>query len=706
MNPDLTTWTAFVTRLGIETILITAAAGLADRLMRRASARVWIWQSALAAIALLWCAELLDLRPFRSSPLEPTPATSAAPAARHLVAQAREEQRPEVAADPSPSVSANLPATVAGPNTPPASPVRWPGLLWLAGTVFLLSRLLARRLWLIRWVGAAQDQQHPDAETTAAFRRLTSRLGLSTVRLIVSPTLRGPVAFGLWSPTVAIPHDFSSRFAPAQREAMLIHELAHLAGRDPGWNLFAEWVGALAWWHPAVAWARVRLRAATESAADEAASLVPGGRVALAEALVVLARDLVSSPPLRGLGIVGDGVRSPLARRVTALLRSGATGLPAEPRSPAMRWPIRGLALGAVGVALAAPWPGPVTLGLREALQFSDRPAASTTLVSAAPVSGYSPATVSSLLQDPQYRQVAAALAQANSGTAAPTPPSTAPASASAVPSGSPATPPTITLEVKFAEIEERSSDDLGLDWLFGQSPTNNPAPRSGGATDLPPQEEPLQGRGLRVDLLRTEGQATTMGAAQFAALLQRLEGRGGLELLAAPRLTMLSGREARIQVSEARTIVTGVETEAGETNRVNYLTEKLQVGQSVEVVPVLEDDTVRLKITASMTEFLGYDDPRSAGTASASSARGTPVQYQEPLPRVRVRQTVADRTTGARAGETVLLRGPLVTETRRTVDKVVGLGDLPLLGRLFRNESSSTVRKRLYVFVTPGVKH
>jgi type II secretory pathway component GspD/PulD (secretin) len=55
-----------------------------------------------------------------------------------------------------------------------------------------------------------------------------------------------------------------------------------------------------------------------------------------------------------------------------------------------------------------------------------------------------------------------------------------------------------------------------------------------------------------------------------------------------------------------------------------------------------------------------------------------------------------------ARNGDTVALRGPLVDETFRFKDKVVVLGDVPLLGRLFRKEGKTTLRKRLYIFVTP----
>ena len=96
----------------------------------------------------------------------------------------------------------------------------------------------------------------------------------------------------------------------------------------------------------------------------------------------------------------------------------------------------------------------------------------------------------------------------------------------------------------------------------------------------------------------------------------------------------------------------------------------------------------------------MGYDQPQAGSEVTVPVPGGKPVKGVVPLPRLRVRSTHADRV--AKPGETVVLRGPLVSDTVRAVDKVVGLGDVPLLGRLFRSESKSTVRKRLYVFVTP----
>jgi general secretion pathway protein D len=54
--------------------------------------------------------------------------------------------------------------------------------------------------------------------------------------------------------------------------------------------------------------------------------------------------------------------------------------------------------------------------------------------------------------------------------------------------------------------------------------------------------------------------------------------------------------------------------------------------------------------------------------------------------------------------GQTVVLGGLISDNVNRTRDKVPILGDIPLLGRLFRSESSSTSKKNLVVFVTAKI--
>jgi len=68
------------------------------------------------------------------------------------------------------------------------------------------------------------------------------------------------------------------------------------------------------------------------------------------------------------------------------------------------------------------------------------------------------------------------------------------------------------------------------------------------------------------------------------------------------------------------------------------------------------------------------------------------------------INSRVLDSTVRLKDGETIILGG-LIQETEiDNVNKVPILGNIPLLGRLFRNKRTSTVKSELVVFVTPYV--
>jgi type II secretory pathway component GspD/PulD (secretin) len=259
-----------------------------------------------------------------------------------------------------------------------------------------------------------------------------------------------------------------------------------------------------------------------------------------------------------------------------------------------------------------------------------------------------------------------------------------------------------VELSVQFVEITEGGGDDVGLDWLFGQSPTNNPVVQSGPATNLLSGAGAPHGQNLRVDLLRTEGQSATLTPMQLEALQSRLKLQHRVELLAAPKLLTLAGQQAHVEVSEPRNVVVAAKGIPGtSTNKasVQYETETIATGPTVNLLADEQDGGWKLTVLAKSTDFLGYDDPKSA-VVTAEQPGQKPVTGQVPLPRLRVREVQA--VVPVKNGETVALRGPLVEEVFRFKDKVVVLGDVPLLGRLFRTEGKTTLHKRLYIFVTP----
>ncbi len=194
------------------------------------------------------------------------------------------------------------------------------GLIWFIGSaIFIIRVVLARILLeLFRW----RRQPVQDATVLHSAHQLARRMGISRrVRLVESPQLYGPITFGIFRPTVALPADFTQRFPAEEREAILAHELAHLGAHDPAWHLLADLVSAVIFWHPLAWWSRHQLKQASEAVADEASLLVHNGPATLAECLVALSVRRNQSQSLAWMGVAGNGFRSSLGRRVDRLLQ-------------------------------------------------------------------------------------------------------------------------------------------------------------------------------------------------------------------------------------------------------------------------------------------------------------------------------------------------------------------------------------------------
>jgi type II secretory pathway component GspD/PulD (secretin) len=153
--------------------------------------------------------------------------------------------------------------------------------------------------------------------------------------------------------------------------------------------------------------------------------------------------------------------------------------------------------------------------------------------------------------------------------------------------------------------------------------------------------------------------------------LIKVFNERDGIDILTAPRVMTLANRAAEILVSDVRAI------------------DGKNAGPTLQVIPDVSNPAIELSVFAvfaSMVQVLGDgSDPNGAS---------------EPLVRtnlvwVRERSWIWD-------GQSVLMDAGSVTNRVHSVDKVVHLGDLPLIGRFFRQEKTQDQVSRLFVLVTP----
>ncbi len=149
-------------------------------------------------------------------------------------------------------------------------------------------------------------------------------------------------------------------------------------------------------------------------------------------------------------------------------------------------------------------------------------------------------------------------------------------------------TPDLVTIEAKVAEISQTDSKGVGFDWFLGNflstggkvglsggsqesltapSTIANPSgvfPNSGGFGSVLPNSstDQLLTAGLRNGNSQITPVATLSGILtdpQFRLVIRALEERQGVDLVSAPKITTVSGRQARIAVEETQTIIVGL---------------------------------------------------------------------------------------------------------------------------------------------------
>lgn len=323
------------------TVLLLAAAG-AGALLRRsasASARHLLWLLTLAGLFLL--PVLSPLLP-RWSLAVMAPAPAAAP----LASPATVAPQPATAGLVGPAAARPIVAAVDRSRRIPA-PALPPGTLllgaYLAGAALLLVRLARQQRRLARVGATAPAVTAPEwMEALSAGR---AELGIRRpVRLVRAGPAAMPMTWGAVHPVVAVPEE-AEAWPAERRDAVLLHELAHVARFDSLAQAAAAVACALYWFHPG-AWLLARqLRRESEVACDDRVLLAGARPHAYAGELLAVARSFsAAAAPALAVGMASP---SQLESRLRALLDAGRAR-----RAPG--WPIRAAAACVTALVLAS----------------------------------------------------------------------------------------------------------------------------------------------------------------------------------------------------------------------------------------------------------------------------------------------------------------------------------------------------------------
>lgn len=233
-----------------------------------------------------------------------------------------------------------------------------------------------------------------------------------------------------------------------------------------------------------------------------------------------------------------------------------------------------------------------------------------------------------------------------------------------------------VSVEAKILAIDKEASKNLGVEWMWSTIP----------------QYPEIHYEDNHVTIQRKANDSTGYGFIHigrsnenrpfefyYGAKINALVTNGKAKILSRPNITTIAGREAVINVGSSVPVPKVQTTNSTVTNSIDY-----------------RDAGIILKYTPRI-------NADGTITATIHTEVSTP-QYVADMGAYRFNTRSADTTVTVRAGEPMVIGGLIGAEESKSVSKIPFLGDLPILGALFRNHKKSKSESELIIFLTAHV--
>ncbi|NLB56101.1 MAG: hypothetical protein GX811_10120 [Lentisphaerae bacterium] len=282
--------------------------------------------------------------------------------------------------------------------------------------------------------------------------------------------------------------------------------------------------------------------------------------------------------------------------------------------------------------------------------------------------------------------------------------------------------PKQVKIEARYVEIGQNDIEELGVQWMLTDNWEIMQKAGAGagipvGSRELIQVNQNQFTRGLRY---MTGGDIPTASAGgnmgglfsissvltnpEMTFVLHALDQKEGVNLLSAPSITTKSGMNAQIKIvkeliypTEYTRDITVLGSGDAQTQHVIITPtsfETKDVGVILNVTPTVGPDGVTIDLAmipqvVELTEWLNYGsyDPRTGVTENMMQ------------PVFHLREIITSISIWD--GQTVVMGGLIDEKLSTTEDKIPFLGDLPLIGALFRSKTSVSQKKNLMIFVT-----
>jgi general secretion pathway protein D len=226
---------------------------------------------------------------------------------------------------------------------------------------------------------------------------------------------------------------------------------------------------------------------------------------------------------------------------------------------------------------------------------------------------------------------------------------------------------PEVMLEVEILEVKRTRLTELGIKW-----------PESLNLTPLPS----VVGGSLTLQDLKSNINPGTISTTVTPLIINAHKQDSDANILANPRIHTRNHEKAKILIGERVPNITTTSTATGFVSEsINYL----DVGLKLEVEPtIFLDNDVAIKIFLEVSNIVGQQQTKSGTSAYQIGTR------------------TASTVLRLKDGETQILAGLINDEDRSNANKIPGVGEIPVLGRLFGSTSDNGLKTEIVLSITP----
>jgi general secretion pathway protein D len=232
---------------------------------------------------------------------------------------------------------------------------------------------------------------------------------------------------------------------------------------------------------------------------------------------------------------------------------------------------------------------------------------------------------------------------------------------------------PSVLLETEFVELTETGAKNVGLDFTNASGQTAMATVQTG-------QFIPSNNLTYTTNNLTYTTKSLNSFSVQAALYAQIQKGEG--RIISKPKISAQSGSTAKIITGDALPILTAI-TLSG-VNGVSQQVQYVNVGVTLQIAPRVSSD--------------GFVTSHVFGVVSSVTG------YSQGYPTISQRE--AETSATVRDGEAFVIGGLVQENELKSTMRVPGLGEIPVLGRVFALDKKTRAKTELYIVITPHIIH